>query len=314
MSAILSWTPVSLLGAALAVAWAVFLGGGLRSVWGWIALLTAVPVLSLLVLLGTAVAAIVRPRHRRPLRLAVTAVACGLGLWPGGWNLQLLTIPYPFHLATSAPPATVRLPLDGPVRVFWGGDDLEHNRHAAFPDQRWAYDLTVEPAATGSSRLEDYGCYGKDVVAPTAGEVWMAHDGEPEQTPGKLVPNFRAPLGNDVVLRLPSGTFLILAHLQTGSVAVHEGAHVEEGEVVGRCGDTGNTSEPHVHIHHQRQDPRTYPVNFAEGLPLYFRDHDGAAMPQGGVSIQGEKVTPTGDVVRHVGPSRHAPDERADAR
>ena len=46
---------------------------------------------------------------------------------------------------------------------------------------------------------------------------------------------------------------------------------MKEGDVIGRCGNSGHTSEPHIHIHHQRQKPAASgPVNFAEGLPLFF--------------------------------------------
>jgi hypothetical protein len=74
------------------------------------------------------------------------------------------------------------------------------------------------------------------------------------------------------------------------------GQRVEEGQEIGQCGNSGNTSEPHIHIHHQRQDPPVVPLNFAEGLPLFFRDHDGAAMPEGGIrDIDGTPV-PTWDL------------------
>lgn len=107
-----------------------------------------------------------------------------------------------------------------------------------------------------------------------------------------------------MVLRLSeTGTYLILAHLQRGSVAVRPGQEVEEGALLGRCGNSGNTSEPHIHLHHQRQDPQTHPVSFAEGLPLYFRDHDGAAMPRGGLIIEGDTARPRGDIVRHLHPA-----------
>ena len=43
-------------------------------------------------------------------------------------------------------------------------------------------------------------------------------------------------------------------------------------------------------------------MNFAEGLPLYFRDHDGPAMPVGGFKMEGEEVILLGDVVEHTGP------------
>ena len=199
-------------------------------------------------------------------------------------------------------PVSVRLPLDGPVLVAWGGDALAHNYHGAHPDQRWAYDLVVAPYLTGSPALADYGCYGREVIAPTGGEVARVHDGEPDATPGELSSDAMQPLGNHIVLRVPeTGTHLILAHLQPGSLQVSEGQRVEEGQVLARCGNSGSTSEPHVHLHHQRQDPTQFPVGFAEGLPLFFRDHDGQAMPRGGFD---ESQRPTGDEVRHVGLSQ----------
>jgi hypothetical protein len=210
-------------------------------------------------------------------------------------------IAYPASLDSTTPSATVRLPANVPLRVVWGGDSIETNYHAAVPDQRWAYDLLVEPYLTGSSHLEDYGCYGVPVVAPVSGLVINAHDGEPDEVPGIASNNVTAPTGNHVVIQLETGTYLVIAHLKQGSVLAKSGEHVEEGQVIGQCGNSGNTSEPHIHIHHQRQDPTVFPVNFAEGLPLYFRDHEGAPMPIGGVKVNGDVITATGDVVRHIG-------------
>lgn len=60
---------------------------------------------------------------------------------------------------------------------------------------------------------------------------------------------------------------------------VKVGDHVKEGDIIGRVGNSGSTSEPHLHIHHQRQNPikTIYPI-FAEGLPLYFKNTDGKPM------------------------------------
>jgi len=209
---------------------------------------------------------------------------------------------YPSTLENTKPSATVRLPADVPLKVGWGGDKIETNYHAIAADQRWAYDLLVAPYATRSAKLEDYGCYGVPVLAPASGLVVKAHDGEPDQIPGTVSNNFKAPTGNHVVIRLEeTGTYLVIAHLKTGSVAVKTGDALVEGQVIGECGNSGNTSEPHIHIHHQRQDPNLYPLNYAEGLPLYFRDHKGAPMPEGGFKQEGNKVVLTGDTVQHIG-------------
>ena len=120
-------------------------------------------------------------------------------------------------------------------------------------------------------------------------------------TPGVISNNYANPAGNYVALRLAeTDTYLVIAHLKQGSVAVKVGDVVTEGQLLGQCGNSGNTSEPHIHIHHQRQNPAEMGVNMAEGLPLYFRDHNGPAMPVGGILVEGETVTLIGDVVQHT--------------
>jgi hypothetical protein len=293
------WLPLAVVGVVAAVSWAVFLGGGLRSVLGWLALQLAVPLFALVLFLFTLVRTI---RTRRGLaRLLATIVISVVGLWPAAWLVGFGTIAYPYDLAKTTPSATVRLPTDVPMHVIWGGDDVKHNHHATLPDQRWAYDLAVEPTLVSSTRLEDYGCWGVSVVAPTSGKVHVAHDGEPDHVPGELSNESRVPVGNHVVIALSTGGFLVIAHLRDGSVRAREGESIAEGAPIGACGNSGNTSEPHVHIHVQRQDPRGRPIHFSEGLPLFFRDHDGAPMPLGGIDVVDGRAIATGAVIRHVG-------------
>ena len=269
----------------------------MRAVAGWISVVSVGQLAGPLTILVVLVHAIRKRRFSRPMQAAFALAL--FSLWPALWAFGLLTMAFPASRATTFPAATVRIPADGPVRVVWGGDRVAVNHHASTPDQRWAFDLVIEPALNGSPRLEDYGCYGKPVLAPVAGRIHFSIDGEPDQTPGALSLNFKKPLGNAVVFALDSGTFLVIAHLKPGSVLVRAEDRVEEGQPIGLCGNSGNTSEPHIHIHHQRQDPKDRPINFSEGLPLYFRDHDGAAMAEGGVEEAGGKIVPKGAVITH---------------
>ena len=296
---ILRWIPGGVLAICLVLSWVLFFSGGMRAVTGWVLVISVGQTLGPLALLAVIIHGIRRRRLSAPMR--VTLGLALLSIWPALWGFGLLTITFPASLDKTAPSATIRLPSDEALSVAWGGDDVAVNHHAASPDQRWAYDLVVEPAMHGSSRLEDYGCYGTPVVAPTAARVHYSIDGQPDESPGKPSANFRNPLGNAVVLALDTGTYLVIAHLKPGSVPVAEGDEVAEGEHIGSCGNSGNTSEPHIHIHHPRQDPKSYPINFAEGLPLYFRDHDGPSMPEGGLEVRDGKVTLTGAVVKHQG-------------
>jgi hypothetical protein len=275
----------------------LFLSGGMRKIYAWYLLQLALPALGVLCLLTAAIYALVRRRWNRTILAALMLSA--LAVLPA--LMMVVPVGFPASLERTTPPATVRLPADEPLQVIWGGDRLAVNQHIVSPDQRWAYDFLVAPYFSGSPRLEDYGCYGVPVVAPVSGLVTDAHDGEPDAVPGAVSNNYTAPKGNYVSIQMESGTYLVIAHLKPGSLTVVTGERVEEGQVIGACGNSGNTSEPHIHIHHQRQDPSIYPVGFAEGLPLYFRDHDGPPMPEGGFRVEGERAVPLGPVVRHTG-------------
>ena len=102
------------------------------------------------------------------------------------------------------------------LRVAWGDDRLATNYHAGSPDQRWAYDLVVEPAMHGSENPEDYGCYGTPVVAPVSARVQYSTDGAPDHKPGSVSMDRANPSGNVFVLALEIGTYLVIAHLQSG--------------------------------------------------------------------------------------------------
>ncbi len=294
---ILRWIPLALMLLPVVVVLGMFAAGGMVRITAWYLAQLIPPALGLVSLIAVIVYALVR--KRRSKALLATGLAALLSLSP--LVFWFAPIAYPASLEATRPSATVRLPADVPLQVIWGGDSLEKNYHAATPDQRWAYDFLVAPYFSDSPNLEDYGCYGVLVVAPASGYVVSARDGEPDATPGVLSNNMVAPTGNHVMIRMETGTYLVIAHLKNGSVTVQTGETVIEGQVIGQCGNSGNTSEPHIHIHHQRQDPTVYPLNFAEGLPLYFRDHDGPPMPQGGYRVEAEKAIATGDVVQHLG-------------
>jgi len=293
---VLRFLPLAIILGTAAVFLEMLLAGGMTKITAWYLLQMVLPVSGVIGLLFSIVRSLVVKRLDRTA--VVTGIASLLALAPA---LMMVFPPtYPASLEHTSPSVTVRLPADVPLKVIWGGDSRAVNQHVIVPDQRWAYDFLVEPYLTGSSNLADYGCYGVPVLAPAAGLVAIAHDGEPDMVPGQPSNNIEAPTGNHVVILLDeTGTYLEIAHLKQGSLMVSSGQRVEEGQVIGQCGNSGNTSEPHIHIHHQRQNPAEYPINFAEGLPLYFRDHDGAPMPQGGVKVVDGTPVAAGDTVTH---------------
>jgi murein DD-endopeptidase MepM/ murein hydrolase activator NlpD len=177
----------------------------------------------------------------------------------------------PEPAGAEAEPVRVRLPFDGLWWVFWGGPTELQNYHAAVPDQRYALDLVVwRDGATHSGQgtdNADYWAWGRPVLAPADATVVAAVDGVRDNVPQQQVENAEDPAGNHVVLDLGEGRYLVLAHLQEGSVAVEKGDRVAAGGRLGLCGNSGNSSEPHVHVHAQDR-----PELFGEavGLPLSF--------------------------------------------
>jgi hypothetical protein len=218
-----------------------------------------------------------------PIRIAGLA---GLLVLAGTTSLYRT---YPSSYDDKPSAVDFRLPLDGPVTIAWGGPTRGVNYHVGSPAERWAYDLLVTTEGlthrADGRELSDYYAYGRPVRSPADGLVVHTHDGDPEAAPGRSERLLGA--GNHVVLEVASGQYLFIAHLGTGSVQVSPGQRVRQGDVVGRVGNSGNSSEPHVHLHLQdaaRPDA-------GEGIPFYLSDSfliraDGSvrrAMPRGGV-------------------------------
>ena len=73
-------------------------------------------------------------------------------------------------------------------------------------------------------------------------------------------------LGNHVVVRSDEGLYAVTAHLQQGSTLVSSGEAVAVGQLIRRCGNSGNSSEPHVHCHLMDRAS----LFRAIGLPMMF--------------------------------------------
>jgi murein DD-endopeptidase MepM/ murein hydrolase activator NlpD len=167
--------------------------------------------------------------------------------------------------------SSLRLPFEGTWVVGWGGRTVEKNHHVVVSDQRFAYDFLVEEKGSthrgDGTKNTDYFCYGRPILAPADGSVVDVVDGVPENVPGEM--DATHPAGNYVILDHGHGEFSLLAHLVPGSLTVHRGERVASGRVLGRCGNSGHSSEPHLHYHLQDSDR----FGDAEGLPAQFRHY-----------------------------------------
>src|SRR5213595_2080186 len=122
--------------------------------------------------------------------------------------------------------------------------------------------------------VHNYSDYGADVLAVADGRVVTTLNNLEDQVPGRLPDpstiNIETVDGNHVVLDLGGGRFAFYAHLQKNSLRVKPGDEVKKGAVLGKLGNTGNTSAPHLHFHvMDRPSPLA-----SEGLPYMIDAFD----------------------------------------
>jgi len=186
--------------------------------------------------------------------------------------------------------------IGAPVAGRWsalnspGSKVPSHGLHAY--GQTFAIDLVYEPAegarpAFGEGPAfrppDDFPAFGEPVLAPADGRVVAVRDGARDHRSRStwaafgymIVEGFvrelggpRHVIGNHVVVDIGDGTYAAVAHVQQGSARVRPGDTVRRGDVVGRCGNSGNSSEPHVHFQ-LMEHPRPA---LAAGLPFVFAD------------------------------------------
>lgn len=175
----------------------------------------------------------------------------------------------------------LRFPVEGTWFTFWGGHNAVENYHAVDRGQRFAYDFLILKDGRShegdGSKVEQFFAFGKPILAPADGVVTATESGLPDMTPGKMDPAHA--MGNHVIIDHGNGEFSFLCHLRNGSVKVKPGDKVRAGQEVARCGNSGNTSEPHLHFHLQT----TGTFGNGDGLPAQFRNVaiDGKALDKG---------------------------------
>ncbi|MBS1586261.1 MAG: peptidoglycan DD-metalloendopeptidase family protein [Bacteroidetes bacterium] len=161
------------------------------------------------------------------------------------------------------------LPFKGSWEVFWGGDTKEQNYHVESEAQKNAFDILVFDKSGRSFKgegksNEDYYAFGKEIFAPCDAEVVTAIDGIKDNVPGEM--NSFNVGGNMVILKTANNEFLVFCHFRHSSLNVREGQKVKQGELLGLCGNSGHSSEPHLHFHIQNVED----MDKATGVKCYF--------------------------------------------
>jgi murein DD-endopeptidase MepM/ murein hydrolase activator NlpD len=135
----------------------------------------------------------------------------------------------------------------------------------------WVQLKTGEATFTGDPKDNaNYKAYGADVLAVADGTVAAIKDGIPQNVPGEnsraVAITLETVAGNHIILDLGGGNFCMYAHLQPGSLKVKLGDRVRRGQVLALLGNSGNSTEPHLHF--QVMDGPS-PLG-SEGLPFHF--------------------------------------------
>jgi len=192
-------------------------------------------------------------------------------------------------------------PLRGESYIAWGGRTVKQNAHATFKDQRFALDILALKAGSqppskedvlnvksyqGDAKLnESYYIFGRDILAPANGTVVATLNGVEDNIPGKF--NTVQPAGNYVVIDHGNREYSMIGHLKIDSVMVKKGDIVRSGEVIGLVGNSGNSSEPHLHYHLQN----TPHWQNGEGLPAQFNRYTAnGVFIEKGEPIQGQII------------------------
>jgi hypothetical protein len=135
----------------------------------------------------------------------------------------------------------------------------------------------------GTEPADRFVGFGRELYAPVDGTVTAVHDGEEDHAArrsqlallsyvlgqaARVRKGAAAIAGNYVIIAISGHAgFVALAHLQAGSLRVDAGQAVSIGQPVALCGNSGNSTQPHLHL----QVMDSADLTIAQGLPLRFR-------------------------------------------
>ncbi|MFF2849521.1 peptidoglycan DD-metalloendopeptidase family protein [Streptomyces sp. NPDC058001] len=197
----------------------------------------------------------------------------------------------------NRPPVEVLPPVTGRWSAVNSPADKvpSHGTHGY--GQTYAIDIVAEPepgdgpARPGFAwvwppvcRSDAFPAYGAPLLAVADGTVVHASDNQRDHLSRNSLPmlayllliesTLRETLGaarivgNHIVLDLGDGTYAMYAHVQQGSLKIRAGDTVEAGTPLAACGNSGNSTEPHVHF----QLMNSPDLDTARGIPFTWRD------------------------------------------
>lgn len=165
----------------------------------------------------------------------------------------------------------LKLPFYEEWTVLWGGDTKKLNYHVIDEAQKNAFDFVItnplgKSYKNNGKTNEDFYAFGKRLITPADGEVVLVVDGIKDNKPGIANPLYVP--GNTVIIKTKNNEYLFLAHFKQHSIVVKQGQIIKQGDLLGLCGNSGNSTEPHIHFHIQNVED----INKATGAKSYFEN------------------------------------------
>ena len=172
------------------------------------------------------------------------------------------------------PKVEYTLPFEGEWYTVNGGVTKNTSHSWKILPQRFAYDFIIVDEEGKSYHgdkkdLRSYYCYGKDILAPADGVVVSIKNNFSDcriMSDGQTDPDAPDIGGNRIIIKHSSNEYSAICHLMPESVLVQKGQKVKRGDVIAKCGNSGNTTEPHVHF----QVQNTAHFYSCIGLPILF--------------------------------------------
>ena len=192
-------------------------------------------------------------------------------LFAVGWIFLLLDLVQIARPPDRSEAVIIDAAFRGEWEVFHGGRSPLLNHHYGIPSQQFALDLDRAlhgpPPEKIADKLESYTAFGELLYAPSDGTVVEVVNDLPDNPIGKTdAVNL---IGNHVTIEIRKDRYVLMAHLLRGSVGVKTGDRVRRGQQIAKCGNSGNTSEPHLHL--QIQDRVKFDFDNTRTFPILFR-------------------------------------------
>lgn len=167
------------------------------------------------------------------------------------------------------------LPFSGKWYIEYGGNTKETSHSFDVISQRYAYDFEVRendlPYHDDYHKCENYYSYLKDIICPCDGyvvEVVDKYDNTKILDGRPVICDVDSPYGNHIIIKHKHNEYSVICHIEKGSFNVKIGDIVEEGEILAKVGNSGNTQGPHIHYHLQSG----INLETSKGIKIKFKD------------------------------------------